>query len=150
MGNRVFIADKPAGRYGGFVFYKKKATVSKDKTIICNKQKYAVVVGAEKFSSYKSTPVKISHYRDKLYVFEDNKDGICLGEAVCQQPSQKPRSVTEKAEKRLKKNEMEQICGYLEDKQMSVDMKSLVSCYQSGLTFSIAKAIFECPFGKPA
>ncbi len=127
-------------KYG---FDKKKATVSKDKTIICNKQKYAMVVGAEKFSSYKTTPVKISHYRDKLYIFEDNKDGICLGEAVCQEPSQKPRSVTEKAEERLKKNEVEQICGYLQDKQMSVDMKSLISCYQGGFTFSIAKAIFE-------
>ena len=127
-------------KYG---FDKKKATVSKDKTIICNKQKYAVVVGAEKFSSYKSTSVKISHYRDKLYIFEDNKDGICLGEAVCQEPSQKPRSVTKKAEERLKKNEVEQIRGYLEDKQMSVDMKSLISYYQDGFTFSIAKAIFE-------
>jgi len=127
-------------KYG---FDKKKATVSKDKTILCNKQKYVVVVGAEKFSSYKSTAVKISHYNNKLYIFEDKKDGICLGEAVCQQPSQKPRSVTEKAEQRLKKNEVEQICGYLVDKQMSVDMKSLISCYQSGLTFSIAKAIFE-------
>lgn len=127
-------------KYG---FNKNKATVSKDKTIVCNKQKYAVVVGAEKFSSYKSTPVKISHHNNKLYIFEDNKDGICLGEAVCQEPSQKPRSVMEKAEERLKKNEVEQICGYLEDKQMSVDMKSLISCYQSGLTFSIAEAIFE-------
>jgi hypothetical protein len=127
-------------KYG---FDKKKATVSKDKTILCNKQKYAVVVGAEKFSSYKSTAVKISHYNNKLYIFEDKKDGICLGEAVCQEPSQKPRSVTEKAEQRLKKNEVEQICGYLEDKQMRVDMKSLISCYQNGLTFSIAKAVFE-------
>ncbi len=127
-------------KYG---FDKKKATVSKEKTIVCNKQKYAVVVGAEKFSSYKSTPVKISHYNNKLYIFEDRKDGICLGEAVCQEPSQKPRSVMEKAEERLKKNEVEQLCGYLENKQMSVDMKSLISCYQSGLTFSIAKAIFE-------
>jgi hypothetical protein len=130
----------PFMKYG---FDKKKATVSKDKTILCNKQKYVVVVGAEKFSSYKSTPVKISHYNNKLYIFEDKKDGICLGEAVCQQPSQKPRSVTEKAEQRLKKNEVEQICGYLVDKQMSVDMKSLICCYQSGLTFSIAKAVFE-------
>lgn len=127
-------------KYG---FDKKKATVSKDKTILCNKQKYAVVVGADKFSSYKSTPVKISHYNGKLYIFEDRKDGICLGEAVCQEPSPTPKSVTENAEKRLKKNEVEQICTYLEDKQMSVDMKSLICCYQSGLTFNIAKAVFE-------
>ena len=132
-------------KYG---FNKKKATVSKDKTIVCNNQKYAVVVGAEKFRSHKSTPVKISHHNNKLYIFEDNKDGICLGEAVCQEPSHKPRSVTEKAEERLKKNEVEQICGYLEDKQMSVDMKSLISCYQSGLTFSIAEAIFEVNMNK--
>jgi hypothetical protein len=130
----------PFIKYG---FDKKKATVSKNKTILCNKQKYVVVLGAEKFSSYKSTPVKISHYKNKLYIFEDKKDGICLGEAVRQQPSQKPRSVTEKAEKRLKKNEVEQICGYLVDKQMSVDMKSLICCYQSGLTYSIAKSVFE-------
>jgi hypothetical protein len=102
-----------------------------------------VVVGAEKFSSYKSTPVKISHYNGKLYIFEDRKDGICLGEAVCQQPSPTPKSVGENVEKRLKKNEVEQICTYLVDKQMSVDMKSLISCYQSGLTFRIAKAVFE-------
>jgi hypothetical protein len=102
-----------------------------------------VVVGAEKFSAYKSTPVKISHYRDKLYIFEDKNDGICLGEAVCQQPCQKPISVTQKEKQRLKKNEVEQICTYLQDQQMSVDMKSLISCYKSGLTFRIAKTVFE-------
>lgn len=127
-------------KYG---FDKKKATVSKDKTIICNKKKYVVVVGADKFSAYKSTPVQISHYRDKLYIFEDSKDGICLGEAVCQEPSQKPISVTQKEKQRLKKNELEQICAYLEDRQMSVDMKSLISCYKDGLTFRIAKTVFE-------
>jgi hypothetical protein len=26
---------------------------------------------------------------------------------------------------------------------MSVDMKSLISCYRNGLTFNIAKAVFE-------
>jgi hypothetical protein len=127
-------------KYG---FDKHKATVSKDKTIVSNRQKYTVVVGADKFSSYTSTPVKISHYNNKLYVFENKDDGICLGEAVCQKPSQMPESVTQKAEQRLKRNEVEQICGYLEDRQMSVNIRSLISCYQNGLTFGIAEAIFE-------
>ncbi|MCP3922476.1 MAG: integrase [Desulfobacterales bacterium] len=127
-------------RYG---FDKKKATVSRDKTIISNKQKYTVVVGTEKFSAYKSTTVKVSHYNNKLYIFDYKDDGICLGEALCQGPSDKPEAVTKKADKRLKQNEVEQIAGYLENKEMSVDMNSLISCYHNGLTFNIAKAVFE-------
>ena len=41
------------------------------------------------------------------------------------------------------KNEVEQITGYLESKEMSVDINALISCYQNGLTFDIAKIIFE-------
>ena len=59
-----------------------------------------------------------------------------------------PESVAHKAQQRLKRNEVEQICGYLEDKQMSVDIRSLISCYQSGLTFRIAEAIFEANMDK--
>jgi hypothetical protein len=127
-------------RYG---FDKRKATVSTQKTIIYDKRKYTVVVGAEKFSSYKSTPVQVSGCNNKLYIFEYKKDGVFLGEALCQQPSQKPKSVVKKSEKRLKQNEVEQIAAYLENRQMSVDINSLISCYQSGLTFNIAKAVFE-------
>ena len=127
-------------RYG---FDKRKATVSTQKTITYNKQKYTVVVGAEKFSSYKSTPVAVSSCNNKLYIFEPQKDGLFLGEALCQQPSQKPKSVVEKSEKRLKQNQIEQIAAYLENQQMSVDINSLISCYQNGLTFNIARAVFE-------
>lgn len=31
----------------------------------------------------------------------------------------------------------------IEARQMSVDMKSLIACYRNGLTFNIAKAVFE-------
>jgi len=127
-------------RYG---FDKRKATVSTQKTITYDKQKYTVVVGSEKFSSYKSTPVTVSRCNNKLYIFEQKKDGVFLGEALCQQPSQKPKSVVEKSQKRLKQNEVEQIAAYLENQQMSVDINSLICCYQSGLTFNIAKAVFE-------
>jgi hypothetical protein len=107
------------------------------------KQKYTVVVGAEKFSSHKSTPVFVSFCNNKLYIFEPQKDGVLLGEALCQKRSEKPKSVVEKSEKRLKQNEVEQIASYLEARQMSVDMKSLIACYRNGLTFTIAKAVFE-------
>ncbi len=127
-------------RYG---FDKRKATVSTQKTITYDKRKYTVVVGAEKFSSYKSTPVHVSHHNNKLYIFEQKKDGVFLGEALCQQPSQKPKSVVKKSQKRLKQNEVEQIAAYLQNQQMSVDINSLICCYQSGLTFNIAKTVFE-------
>jgi hypothetical protein len=124
-------------------FDKRNAVVSTQKTITYNKRKYTVVVGAEKFGSHKSTPVQVSCCNNKLYIFEPKKDGVFLGEALCQQPSAKPKSVVEKSEKRLKQNEVEHIAAYLENRQMSVDMKSLISCYQNGLTFNIARAVFE-------
>lgn len=127
-------------KYG---FDKKKATVKKDKTITFNKRKYTVADGAEKFSSVKSTTVKVSLYNDKLYIFEDKSDGVCLGEAICQGPSKKTEFVTKKAENRLKQNEVEQIAGYLETKDMKVDMKTLISYYHNGLTASSAKDVFK-------
>ena len=127
-------------RYG---FDKRKATVSRHKTITYDKRKYTVVVGAEKFSSSKSTPVAVSHHHNKLYIFEHKKDGLFLGEALCQQPSQKPQSAVEKSQKRLKQNEVEQIAAFLENQQMRVDINSLICCYQNGLTFNIAKAVVE-------
>jgi hypothetical protein len=85
----------------------------------------------------------VSCCNNKLYIFEPKKDGVFLGEAMCQQPSQKPKFVVQKSEKRLNQNEVEQIAAYLQARQMSVDMKSLIACYQNGLTFNIAKAVFE-------
>jgi len=127
-------------RYG---FDKRKAVVSTDKTITFDKQKYTVVMGAEKFSSHKSTQVRISRCGNKLYIFEHKQDGIILGEALCQPPCEKPKSVVEKSEKRLKQNQVEQIGAYLQRKQMSVDINSLIACYQNGLSFNIAKTVFE-------
>ncbi len=127
-------------RYG---FEKKKATVSRYKTIIYRKKKYTVVVGSDKFSPYKSTPVQISHYNGKLFIFENKKNGICLGEALCQKPSLEPKSVIKKRENRIAQNEVEQIATYLEKKGMKVDMAALISCYQNGLTFNIARTIID-------
>jgi hypothetical protein len=127
-------------RYG---FDKRKATVSAQKSITYGKQKYTVVVGAEKFSPYKSTPVMVSQYNNKLFIFECQKDGVYLGEALCQAASKKPKTAIKKSEKRLKQNEVEQIAGYLEKQDMNVDMNSLIACYQEGLSLRIASIICE-------
>ena len=92
-----------------------------------------MVVGAEKFSAYKSTPVLVSHYHNKLYIIENKKDGICLGEALPQKPSPKPHSVIAKSQKRLTQNEVELMGAYLQSQQMSVDMTALIACYRNGL-----------------
>ena len=63
-------------KYG---FEKIKATVSVQGTLTYRKQKYIVVVGAEKFSRHQSTKVYISHVDGKLLIFEYKKDGIFLG-----------------------------------------------------------------------
>jgi hypothetical protein len=65
-----------------------------------------VVEGSENFNPYKSTTVKVSHYNNKLFIFENKNDGVFLGEALCQKPSQKPVSVIKKTKKRLKQNEV--------------------------------------------
>lgn len=124
-------------RYG---FKKIPATVSVKGTLTFNKQAYMVVDGAEKFSRHKSTKVKISAVDDKLYIFEHKDDGILLGEAICREPFEK----TEKSsEAKLKANELEQIIGFLSEKEMVVDRGALMERYREGLTLSIARSVYE-------
>ena len=126
-------------KYG---FDKKKASVSREKSILFNKQKYIVVEGVKNLNSCKRVEVRVSLYNNKLYIFENKDDGICFGEALPQGPSKEPKSVRKKIEKQLKQNEVEQIAEFLKSQDMLVDMKKLISCFQNGLTFSIAKTIF--------
>jgi len=71
--------------------YKKvKATVSKKRTIRHDNRYYYVTSGADRFSRHKSTPVKISRYKDKLFIFEPKEDGILLGEALAKKPFDRP------------------------------------------------------------
>lgn len=123
-------------KYG---FEKIKATVSKKKTIRYDNQDYYVTIGADLFSSHKSTPVQISRYNDKLFIFEPTDNGILLGEALALKPFEKPIELALKPEV----NELDQIIALLEQHSMIVDRPALIETYQRGLSLGIAKKIFK-------
>lgn len=125
-------------KYG---FEKIKATVSVQGTLTFRKQKYIVVVGAEKFSRHQSTKVYVSHVDDKLLVFEYKKDGIFLGEAIRQKPFERPAG---SEAPKVKENEVELICRFLEENEMVVDTVSLVQLHRQGLSLAMAKTVYEC------
>jgi hypothetical protein len=128
--------------YMKYGFPKIKATVSKKKTIRYDNQYYYVTIGADLFSSHKSTPVQISTYNDKLFIFEPKDDGILLGEALAQKPFEKPvKSSTEAGQPEV--NELDQIIAFLEENSMVVDRPSLIEIYQKGLSPGVAKEIYR-------
>ena len=102
-----------------------------------------MITGVEKFGSHKSTPVKVSYYQKKLFIFEPEDDGVLLGEAVCLGPSKIPESVKHKAEQRLKANELDHIVAFLEDKGMHVQLSRIINHYRNGLTLVHVKKIYE-------
>jgi len=124
-------------RYG---FDKIKATVSPKGMITFRKRTYIVVDGAEKFIRHKSTKVHVSAVNDKLYIFEYKDDGILLGEAICQEPFEKPEKHPEVS---IKTNEVERIIQYLSEKDMVVDRGVLIERHQKGLTLAMAQSVYE-------
>lgn len=126
--------------YMKYGFQKIKATVSKKKTIRHDNQDYYVTIGADLFSSHKSTPVQISRYNDKLFVFEPKDNGIFLGEALAQKPFEKP---LESLAVQPEANELEQIIAFLEQHSMVVYRPSLIETYHKGLSLDMAKQIFN-------
>jgi hypothetical protein len=128
--------------YMKYGFQKIKATVSKKKTVRYDNRYYYVTIGADLFSSHKSTTVQISTYNDKLYIFEPKDNGILLGEALAQKPFKKP--VESSAEAGLPEvNELDRIIVFLEENGMIVDRPSLVDIYQKGLSLGVAKQIYQ-------
>ena len=123
-------------KYG---FDKIKATVSKKGTLIFQNRTYYVAVGAENFSRHKSTKVHVSVLSGKLFLFELKEDGLLLGEALCQEPFEKPDKQTPSMEA----NEAELIIDYLESKQMVVDRVTLIQIHHKGLTLDITQTIYE-------
>jgi hypothetical protein len=121
-------------------FEKVKATVSVKGLITFRNRKYVVVVGAEKFSRSQSTIVYVSPVDDKLLLFEHKKDGVMLGEAIGQQPYEKPaRSDVPK----LKENEVELICRFLTGNNMVVDRLWLIERHRRGLSLAMVKTVYE-------
>jgi len=126
--------------YMKYGFTKTKATVSKKKMIRFDNQNYYVTVGADLFSSHKSTPVQISQYNDKLFIFEPKNDGILLGEALSQKPYDKP---VKPPGCRLEQNELELMTTFLEGHGMVVGRSSLIECHLKGLTLAMTKRVFR-------
>lgn len=117
-----------------------EASVSKKGTITYGKRKYYVVVGSEHFSRYKSTPVKISQFNDKLFIFNHKADGLLLGEAICQESYDNKNP---KAELKVESNEFEQLSNFLEQQNMKIERIVLIEKHRNGLTLNLAKEIFK-------
>ena len=127
-------------KYMKYGFQKIQATVSKKKTIRYANQDYYVAIGADLFSSHKSTRVQISCYNDKLFIFEAKKDGIFLGEAFAKKEFDKPvksKSIP------IETNELDKITDFLKEQNMVIDRLSLIGIHQKGLTLIVAKEIFQ-------
>ncbi len=134
---RTFVPDdvRHFMKYG---FKKIKATVSTKSIITFKNQTYYVAVGAENFSRNKSTKVYISSFSDKLFIFENRKDGILLGEALRRKPFVKQT----RQHSAVEPNDVELITAYLEEQKMVVDRIQLIEIHNQGLTPDIAKTIY--------
>ena len=125
--------------YMKYGFRKMKATVSKNKIIRHDNRDYHVTTGADLFSRHKSTPVKISSYNDKLFIFEHGEDGILLGEALARQPFDKPSEPAAAVEP----DELSMIIDFLEQHSMVVDRPTLIEIYHRGISLAHAEQIFH-------
>lgn len=136
--NMLSFSKDEVQEYIKYGYNKTKATVSKKRTIRHANQTYYVTIGAERFSRHKSTPVQISVYKDKLFIFEKGEDGILLGEALAQKPFEKP---AESKATPVPPNELDMIITLLEKQNMAVDRPTLIDVYHSGLTLSLAQQV---------
>ena len=123
-------------KYG---FRKTKATVSKKRTIRHDNRDYYVTLGADRFSRHKSTPVHISRYKDKLFIFEQGEDGILVGEALARQPFERPPE----PETQVQPDELDMIIILLEEHRMVVDRPVIIDVYHKGLTLACARQILD-------
>ena len=101
---------------------------------------YCVTLGADSFSNHKGTPVKISCYHDKLFIFEPADNGILLGEALLQKSPEQPvkHPVID-----LEKSELEQVIEFLEGHAMTIDRPLLIETHNKGLSLNTVKNIFN-------
>lgn len=126
--------------YVKYGYRKIKATVSKDRTIRHDNRDYYVTSGADRFSKHKSTPVQISRYKDKLFIFEQGEDGMLLGEALARKPFDKP---PEPESAPVQPDELDTIIILLEKHNMAVDRPALIEIYHKGLTLARAEQVLQ-------
>ena len=125
--------------YMKYGFRKIKATVSKKGIIRHDNQDYYVTTGSSLFSNHKSTPVQISRYNDRLFIFEHGEDGILLGEAIARQPFEKPPESPVTVEP----DELSMIIDFLEQRSMVIDRPTLIELYHRGISLAQARQIFN-------
>ena len=124
---------------------KDTATVAPNGGIRFKKRDYRVVIG-DFYGGRKRVNVKVSKYRDKLYIFEPAEDGICIGEAMLIGEPEKSERVKKAKEKNLKKNEFEQLVIYLERQGMTIkarQVERLTEIFKQGLTPDTATKIIK-------
>jgi len=138
--NTLTFEPQQVKQYMKYGLRKIPAKVSTKKTIRCDNRIYHVTVGADTFSSHKSTPVKISRYHDKLFIFEPADNGILLGEAM---PITPPEYPVKSSGMDIEKSEFEQIIAFLEHHAMTVDRTMLIETQNKGLSLDKAKDIFS-------
>jgi hypothetical protein len=126
--------------YMKYGFRKTKATVSKNKIIRHDNRDYYVTTGAELFSRHKSTPVHISRYNDKLFLFEQKEDGVLLGEAIAREPFDKPPAP---AVVQVEPDELDLIIDFLEQHGMVVDRPTLIEVYHKGISLTRARQVYD-------
>ncbi len=135
----LYFSPDQVQQYLKYGFDKIKATVSKNRTIRHARQNYYVTIGANMFSRHKSTPVKISLYRDKLYIFEPGEDGVLLGEALACQPFEGSPNITDF---HLPTDELTKISQFLEQHSMVIDRPTLIELYYRGIDLKKTKTIY--------
>ncbi len=138
--NALTFSSQQVKQYMKYGLRKTPATVSTKKTIRCDNRIYHVTVGADAFGSHKSTPVKISRYHDKLFIFEPTYNGILLGEAMPMVPPEHP---VKSPAAHIEKGELEQIISFLEQQDMTVDLPVLIDAYHKGLSLEKAQNIYN-------
>ncbi|RLB77214.1 MAG: integrase [Deltaproteobacteria bacterium] len=125
--------------YMKYGFKKIKATVSKKRTIRHANQDYYVTIGADLFNRHKSTSVKISRFRDKLYIFEPGEAGVLLGEALSCKPFEGSPNTPDI---HVPPDELTKISHFLEQHSMIIDRPSLIELYHRGIDLKQAKTIY--------
>jgi hypothetical protein len=138
--NMITFSPDEVQQFLKYGYRKIKATVSKKRTIRHDNRYYYVTSGADRFSRHKSTPVKISKYKDKLFIFEPKEDGILLGEALAKKPFDRP---PESEPTPVKPDELDLIIGFIEQQGMVVDRPTLIEVYHKGISLDRAKQVYD-------
>ena len=126
-------------RYG---YTKYPVTITQSGRITYRGREYVVITEDLKHP-HSSRRVKASLFGERLFLFEDRDDGVCLGEAVPTQAPPKPQSVEKKAEKRREQNEYELIVTFLEKNGMSCNRERLAELYRKGLTLAVTMQLVQ-------